>query len=973
MIKIQDAQPDDIRFDYYKTQRANQFTEFGNLVPANNNSIAVAPYGQWEVNDNCEVTILSPTKIRIDKFQIDRWIVRIKTGSGDGLKVFKDFQVNVQGLTYLHENIICHTDDTPDGFGKYYLGTVGWQVTPYPGWQTSGYYAQGLLIQGCMNYTDNSNYIANSLHMGRTPWDIGGYTFIEDGTAKTKAYAGINCQGICIGLFGGLQTAANISDTSNGAFRIYDISDCPLYIDIDVPDKTLIMDPSTDTCYKVYVGETQVYNNPKTIQKCWIDKNLATLSDQVITINSSQNVDGFTSIKLPTVEDLEEHILPSNGSNIPKIKWRGKVNNQEILNRLVTYLKTHDIVQIEEGVTNYSPYTQSDANMISSQWFDGLRATIEELHLNFNGVFEYQVFTNCFSSNIIKKLVLQFKQDNLSFSSLQHFFRSCTINEIQILDKNGNDATEQGKFFLNAIDISGFREFGYGLTIFPPIVNWTARGYSQESGSWYTNIAYAFSYSNDMEEIEEHPKWSRDSSNNTILSHRFAAQAFQGCTSLRRIGPTLDLVQVIPGTNTTGSGAYKMFENCTALEDVRIKNLNAGVWRFNDNAYAGVLPNLNQESITYLFTNLMDLTEYDESVAVLSASNNFNLWTFGWTYTNTAPEGYTRYVNNIFTDMRIPESWPDLFAQTSVQLNNIQIRVAGLKEGDKIVWTGDDLEITQDGLYNISGAGGFRLINTNITNNQTYRGDNVTIYLTKSYSEDSPHGSSGSIYCPKQWESKITQDLLMSANAKGWSLWIGDEELKPDSIGVLLADGTQVPYSSVPTEGYTSGEVQGIYIDDDTVSLVIALEDSQSCYFCGGASFCDALTASDNVAVAVLDMNGKSNTEELAKTLTNQAWAVNVAKKTFNGKGYLMSLGEWTHLQNYYTNELQELLVKCGGTALLASDGNSSYWTSSLNWKLESGALNVVWIASMKPYRDGGNVQGMKFVRGACLLSDLIQ
>lgn len=961
MIKIQDAQPDDIRFDYYKTQRANQFTEFSNLVPANNNSTAVAPYGQWEVNDNCEVTILSPTKIRIDKFQIDRWIVRIKTGSGDGLKVFKDFQVKVHGLTYLHQNIICHTNDTPDGFGKYYVGTGGWQVTPYPGWQTSGYYAQGLLIQGCMNYTDNSNYVANSLHMGRAPWDIGNYTFIEDGIAKTKAYAGISCQGICIGLFGGLQTATNVNDTSNGAFRIYDISDCPLYIDINVPDRTLMMDPSTDTCYKVYVGETQVYNNPKTIQKCWIDRNLATLSDQVITINSSQNVDGFTSIKLPTVEDLEEHILPSNSSNIPKIKWRGKVNNQDILNRLVTYLKTHDIVKVEEGVTNYSPYTQSDTNMISSQWFDGLGATIEELHLNFNGAFDYETFINCFSSNIIKKLVLQFKQDNLFFSSLQNFFRSCTINEIQILDKNGNDATEQGKFFLHAIDISGFREFGYGLTIFPPIIDWTARSYSQGTGSWYTNIAYAFSYSNDMQEIKEHPKWSRDSNNNTIISHNFAAQAFQGCTSLKRIGPTLDLIQVIPGTNTTGSGAYKMFENCTALEDVRIKNLNAGVWRFNDNAYAGVLPNLNQESITYLFNNLMNLTEYDESVAVSSASNNFNLWTLGWTYTNNEPEGYKRYTSNIFTDMRIPESWPDLFAQTDAQLNNIQIRVAGLKEGDKIIWTGSNLEITQDGLYNISGAGGFRLINTNITNNQTYREDNVTIYLTKSYSESSPHGSSGSIYCPEQWESKITQDLLISANAKGWTIFIGDQELKPDTIGVLLKDGTKIPYSSVPEGGYSSELVDGIYCEN----IVIGLTDIGPYYFCGGGQRCDNLEAQSNVDIARLDTDGYANTQALSTTLTNSVWAVNKAKLQFDGQGYLLSLGEWYTLMNY-NDKIKELLEKCGGSPLLTGNNQEyGYWTSTLNTKTEEGILERAWITSARPYRDGANVQAMSNIRPA--------
>lgn len=259
-LKMGSSDPDAIMFDTYYLPTANQFTSFGSIVAKDNTNDTPSPnLAQWEVNDDCDVEIISPRKIKIKKFKIDTWILRIKTGVGDtssNLSKFSTFRIKVEGLSYLNNNVICHTagSDVPDGFTNAYIGTGGWNVAWYPGQYTSGNYAKGLLIQGCMNYNANANERDRSLHMGRAPWDIGNYSFISDGEVSTKAWYGINARGICIALFGGVQNAASWGDNSNGAYQIYDISDHPLIIDLDVPDISQAVDMSSVECWDVYSG-----------------------------------------------------------------------------------------------------------------------------------------------------------------------------------------------------------------------------------------------------------------------------------------------------------------------------------------------------------------------------------------------------------------------------------------------------------------------------------------------------------------------------------------------------------------------------------------------------------------------------------------------------------------------------------------------------------------------------------------------
>ena len=281
-IKLHDgSEISDIKFNNYYVKNGNQFTSFKSIVPKVNTNIKKGVEGEWEINDDCEVEIISPRKIAIKKFKIDNWIIRRKTGPDvkdqiDEINLFGDyFKVKVTGLDYVHNNIICHTQgsNTPDGFTKAYARPVwdNWTILWWPGQYTEGNnYAKGLLIQGCINYADNQQYIDGSMHMGRAPGAMGSVEYITDGIYGVRGWYGIGCNGICIGLFGGVQTATSYLDNSNGAYRVYDISEHPIIIDLDVEDVSVPVDPSSIECWDMYLGEQQIFKKNRTVENCWL-------------------------------------------------------------------------------------------------------------------------------------------------------------------------------------------------------------------------------------------------------------------------------------------------------------------------------------------------------------------------------------------------------------------------------------------------------------------------------------------------------------------------------------------------------------------------------------------------------------------------------------------------------------------------------------------------------------------------------
>lgn len=271
-IKAGSSNPTALMFDKYKTGTANGGILFGSLIPVDNSFAAVQTVSNsvWQVNDGWEVEIINSKKIAIKKFKIDTWGLRQIVGNPHTNPNYNKLKVNVSGINRVHNEVICHTagSNVPDGFTKAYGGNGGYNVYWYPGQFNSGNSMQGLVIQFGVGYTANDNERADGFQIGKHPWDVGNKVGIADGTI-TGTWADASYRAITIGLFGGVQNATAWHDETRDAYRQYDISDKPIYIDLDVPDTTVAIDVTSVECWDAYAGENQVYHKDKTLENCW--------------------------------------------------------------------------------------------------------------------------------------------------------------------------------------------------------------------------------------------------------------------------------------------------------------------------------------------------------------------------------------------------------------------------------------------------------------------------------------------------------------------------------------------------------------------------------------------------------------------------------------------------------------------------------------------------------------------------------
>ena len=269
-IKIGSTNPDSILFNKYKVELANKELSFGSIIPRDNSLEAINSVSNsiWQVNDGWEVEIINSKKLAIKKFKIDTWGIRQMIPNPH--INYNNLRVRVTGLTRVHQNVVCHTagSTTADGFTKAYGGTAGYDVYWYPGHYTSGNSIQGMVIQFGCGYTANDNERYDSLQIGKHPWDVGTKVGISDGIIE-GTWGDTNYKAITIGLYGGVQNAKSWHDETGDAYKQYDISDNPIYIDLDVDDVTKDIDVTSVECWDSYIGNTKSYHKDKTIDNCW--------------------------------------------------------------------------------------------------------------------------------------------------------------------------------------------------------------------------------------------------------------------------------------------------------------------------------------------------------------------------------------------------------------------------------------------------------------------------------------------------------------------------------------------------------------------------------------------------------------------------------------------------------------------------------------------------------------------------------
>ena len=351
------------------------------------------------------------------------------------------------------------------------------------------------------------------------------------------------------------------------------------------------VDPSTVRCWTVYHGSDVLYHENKTKENAWEAYNL--IDAPVSYPESKQVVKSFKGLdgtkKVPTLDiykDADFYSKAADGT-VTFQRFNGILNNKEVAAKVKEWYATNTV----DGVFNQT--ADRTKGLFYASDIDGT-LTLNMNGTNMSGVAEFA------DSNIEKVII------NTGFVTSLHeiFYRAGNLREVEF----ENAARSQ--------DISGAFEFCGNLLKLPNI-NWgdgnTSFNSTDVSGTVTvvtykvpcSNAGFAFEYCYRLPEIPQYGA-TRDAATNTLTFTNYSPQTFNQCKALTKIGPILDFRYLEP------ANASLIFGGCTALTDLRLKNLNHGSWRFDEKAINGVvhgnLSALDAESVKYLIDNLSDLT-----------------------------------------------------------------------------------------------------------------------------------------------------------------------------------------------------------------------------------------------------------------------------------------------------------------------------------------------------------------------------
>ena len=352
------------------------------------------------------------------------------------------------------------------------------------------------------------------------------------------------------------------------------------------------VDPSTVRCWTVYHGSDVLYHENKTKENAWEAYNLITTE----TISGTKNkliVKSFVGLdgtkKLPTLDVYKDSDFYSKAADgtVTFQRFNGILNNKEVAAKVKEWFASHTISQIFTNNPN------RNEGLFYASDIDGT-LTLNMNGTNMSGVAEFA------DSNIEKVII------NTGFVTSLHeiFYRAGNLREVEF----ENAARSQ--------DLSGAFEF-CGNLLKLPVINWsdgnTSFNSTDASGTVTvvtykvpcSNAGFAFEYCYRLPEIPQYGA-TRDAATNTLTFTNYSPQTFNQCKALTKIGPILDFRYLEP------ANASLIFGGCTALTDLRLKNLNHGSWRFDEKAINGVvhgnLSALDADSVKYLIDNLSDLT-----------------------------------------------------------------------------------------------------------------------------------------------------------------------------------------------------------------------------------------------------------------------------------------------------------------------------------------------------------------------------
>lgn len=743
-------------------------------------------FTEWTVNTKagCELDITN-SKVVIKKFKINTWILRSPKITGTLNSKICEYArgvVSVKGLNNKLDTIFTgeFRGENNHGAGSDLPKMRGLIFKPYVigenGTAEKGYTMMERMYtwEGCWSAPDKRDLPAVA------DWNLfrvdgpghGSYWVTKDRTDlniipsnlydfNTRERGNGQQTGAWYLAFG-LYTSNLTAGDGNG---YVDISDDPIIIELY---NNKGVDLSTQECWDVYLGDIPMYHKEKTIDNCWIKYKYA----KYATLESNPSLNlikvngyGYTGepaggLIIPSVSDWKDKVCMIEGSDpYSYISWEGlNIVNSDFWTEVVDFYKNNNISASYLDIA--TPF--KNCNLTGELTLN--------LDRNYGTYKQYGSFKDAFNGSSVQNIT--FNNKGVQVTVTQNMFRNAkALKSITLLPSTS---------YFGTYDCSGMFEYCGSLKTYSNnLLRWSFRGNFNDTANGSTNIAYAFELSG-FEEIPSYDTNNRFSDDNTIISYQFADQAFNACTNLIKIGPVIDLRYVNP-TNS----AHLTFNNCPKLQDVRIKNLNHGTWRFDGRGSGkmnnGYLPSLNQDSINYLIDNLYDLTtsnpDQEETV-----NNSFRLWN-----TQSPDIQYgTKYVNvAIFKKAFTQQETPKSIAYTNQSFENLKINVSGLIPGLRLEFGPIDkyIEKTENSLIDNKEY----IINKSNENNEGFilfsdseeidtldvKDLKITISLVDNFNMSNPAVSSADLYGPEEWRDKVTSEHISSAKAKGWTIYIG--------------------------------------------------------------------------------------------------------------------------------------------------------------------------------------------------------
>lgn len=727
------------------------------------------------INSGWEIEIVSPTTIHITKYKINTWGIKV---SG----ILKYWRLKVTGIS---------NQSFPS---KAYFGSSGYNIAWNPTQFTSGANIQGMIAMPINRGGDQGEATVASFH----PWDCGTRVFTTDGILTGLGSDGSYRQ-TCIGIYGG---------------TTQDIIDCDITVEL-LPNNAE-WKPYEEESWTAKKDDSTCLKN-KTVENClkeYYEGYISTQSwgDVIVLPNKQPTYLDNTSAKykLPPaseIVDLYDYDLTKiawymNATADDYVDW---MNNyyEELFNECKNYTIEQLMPYALQAKGHYKSMHLLNPNNPLRVIVPAANPDREDQWVALDGIIRNGISTNSTIQHL--QLVIRHTGQKFStgFSTGFRLFQSFRGNLDDIIheDVDGNVVLPK--------DVNwGFRPTQFNATFSNaqiPIVK----------KDWFNisrlcSLAYAFdnnSYINEWQAYEgseivisptnisvnhETYKWPYYYNENKVgvADGASLTQAFAGCSNLTRIEPIINVTYLGPLSR------YRAFE-IPKVTHLRLKGLNSFDWDFTSSQFN--LKSLDTESVKYIFDNLTDIVtiKYDEANVDVNnvhssypdllfdhinfRSNKSNLiincpltwWGLSNSIITYRTGGESVGYNKSNITIRFTDGQTDIVSPlrtTKSSFTNFKFKVSGLLEGDTFAIINGDNKLnmsdaiftcTEDGEYTIETITTTGTLYFRVYNEDNTLVDPVTLELI---SEDDS-------------VSKITQDMIDSASAKGWIVKINGYEI----------------------------------------------------------------------------------------------------------------------------------------------------------------------------------------------------